>query len=73
MNNGVCNGCPDRKLHCHSTCKRHHKEKAEREAKKAEIQKKKNEEKAVGDVLFHDVADKAKTAIRFRVSKKKRY
>ena len=73
MDNDECYGCTERKLHCHATCERHLKAKAAREQKKELIRKAKNENKVVADVLYHDVPNKAKTALRLRMAKKKKY
>lgn len=69
----ACNGCPDRKLHCHSTCKRHFDEKKALAEEKAMIRKEKSDDKAVWEVLYQDSPDKAKDNLRRRTGKHWKY
>jgi hypothetical protein len=73
MGKGVCLGCTERIVGCHSWCERYISEKEQREKAKSEMLKQKTENKAVGDILFRDVPKKGKNEIRYRIANKKKY
>ena len=69
MANGVCKGCLNRQIGCHSHCELYLAEKEQRDKVKREILKRQAEEKAFRDVLYSDVPDKSKKEMRRRVAK----